>query len=151
MMLYTIVFLVAIVLLIIGEKLKLYSRVTSLVRYRLDMIILLFAKKCHKQLEKDKEIHKEIIKSNFTKQYKRSPYSWMWLILPHWRWYLAKYEPKKYAQRYSDATTDRPPKSHRLKLWKINGYKYKFYLLRRLKTNSIINKHIKLALEEKKR
>lgn len=52
-------------------------------------------------------------------------YSWFWIILPNWRYYLRlcyTSNHRKYG-RYSDFYW----KPNRVELWKINGYKYKFF------------------------
>jgi hypothetical protein len=76
----------------------------------LHWICYVFAKLCHKALIKNKRI-----------------YSWYWIILPNWRWYLCKYGEKYYKERYSTPSIEieNPPKMNRKELFITNGYKYK--------------------------
>ena len=67
---------------------------------------LWFAYKCHVALIEKKKI-----------------YSWYWLFLPNWRWYLLRYRNKEFKDRYHSSTVK--PKYNRVELFKINGYKYK--------------------------
>lgn len=52
-------------------------------------------------------------------------YDWAWLILPNWRYYLVNHD-KKWKKTYNGSYW----KPNRIKIWKINGYKYKFYVWR---------------------
>lgn len=50
-------------------------------------------------------------------------YSWLWLLLPNWRYYLRRVYTQKHLRfgRYSDHYW----KPKRFEIWRINGYKYK--------------------------
>jgi len=53
-----------------------------------------------------------------------SIYSWLWLLLPNWRYYLRQKYSKTHKRfgKYSDMYV----KPDRIRLWKVNGFKYKF-------------------------
>ena len=55
----------------------------------------------------------------------RSIYSWCWIILPDWRYYLRKKHVDRHKRfgRYDNHKWN--PKPNRVQLWKLNGYKYK--------------------------
>ena len=72
----------------------------------LEYFKVLFALKCHKALINKKRI-----------------YSWCWILLPNWRWYLIEYKNEEFKNRYSAPKLK--PKNERLILWKLNGFKYK--------------------------
>lgn len=48
-------------------------------------------------------------------------YSWYWIICPNWRWYLLQFRPDLYKDKYKVSFNE----VNRLRLWRINGYKYK--------------------------
>ncbi len=74
-----------------------------------ELLVAKFALKCHDKLKSGSKL-----------------YSWYWIILPHWRWYLLKYNNEEFKNRYSPYSDyNNCPKSYRLKLWRINDYKYK--------------------------
>lgn len=100
----------SIVLIIIGLVLGYHLKtIWKLCQKFYQYVLYQVSLKCAKELEKDSKL-----------------YSWMWLLLPNWRYYVRLRHDKndKRFGKYSYAYN----KPDRVRIWKINGYKYKLKL-----------------------